>query len=143
MFDIPKKGKGLCSVYHHLSGASRQYIALRIQIYPFRKGFPRTNPMTWGWDAETINPTRNREGLVCFFFFPSSSTPRSTRQCDWSSSSSEECSVGSCPVWMEGGVAQNNLFECRKVKIKSSSNGKLTWQWQITMGNRRYILIYC
>ncbi len=25
-------------------------------------GFPRTNPMTWGWDVSTINPRIIREG---------------------------------------------------------------------------------
>ena len=29
---------------------------------PKISGFPRTNPMTWGWDASTINPTIFREG---------------------------------------------------------------------------------
>ncbi len=30
------------------------------QICPKNPGFPRSNPMTWGWDVSTINPTRNR-----------------------------------------------------------------------------------
>jgi len=30
----------------------------RIRLYVLRKGIPRTNPMTWGWDLSTINPTR-------------------------------------------------------------------------------------
>ena len=43
------------SMFHHPS--------LRIRLYVLGKGFPRTNPMTWGWDVSTkINPTRNLKG---------------------------------------------------------------------------------
>ncbi len=39
------------------------FSSLRIQICPDRiRDFPY-NPMTWGWDFSTINPTRNREGF--------------------------------------------------------------------------------
>ena len=27
------------------------------RVCPFRKGFPRTNPVTRGWDVSMINPT--------------------------------------------------------------------------------------
>ena len=26
-------------------------------VCPKNPGFPRSNPMTWGWDVSTINPT--------------------------------------------------------------------------------------
>ena len=38
-------------------------ISLRIQICPKTPGIPRTNPMTWGWDVSTINPTKNPGGV--------------------------------------------------------------------------------
>ena len=36
---------------------------LRIQICSKNPGFPQTNPMTWGWDKSTINPTSKSGGV--------------------------------------------------------------------------------
>ena len=36
--------------------------SLRIQVCPKTSGFPPKNPILFGWDVLTINPTKNREG---------------------------------------------------------------------------------
>ena len=67
--------EGLFGLFSLRKHCSKNNTPLRIRLYVLRKGFPRSNPMTWGWDVSTTNPTNFGEGsgflgLSCSRRFP-------------------------------------------------------------------------
>ena len=53
---------GNCAIYFPGGIGTIHNIPLDPLVCPKNPGFPQTNPMTWGWDVSTINPTNFREG---------------------------------------------------------------------------------
>ena len=73
-----------------------EYFPLGIQVCP-KKGISQTNPMTWGWDVSTINPTRESKGSGILGF----NILATCRWCQWTNTEVGAWTNPSEKIWVK------------------------------------------